>query len=388
MSNETINSLCTSGKSCPGCQLKNLIYSKQLALKQLKVQKELSGLCKAEKIVPSPKIYGYRNKADAVFFEDKNKNIRWGIYRSSDGNCTAAQKCVIHPDEADSIFNDIALALKSFKIKIYNAKKQTGFFRFAMVRKAFATGKIMLVLVTREGEFPKERSFVNALIKKHPEIATVVQNIYCGDAVIMLGAEQKILFGDGYIEEELCSKKFRISARSFFQINTLQSQNLYIKAKEFASLNENSVFLDAYCGTGTIGIIASQSGACGYGVEINPSAIEDAKINAKINEEKNIEFICGDAGDFAESYAKNGGHFDAVFVDPPRRGCSIKFLRSLVLTEPSKIVYVSCNIETFARDARYLKKNGYKIKKAVPFDMFPHTNHTECVALISKSGVI
>ena len=202
----------------------------------------------------------------------------------------------------------------------------------------------------------------------------------------MLGTKEKILFGNGYIEEELCSKKFRISPRSFFQINTLQAQNLYSKAKEFASLNENSVFLDAYCGTGTIGIVASQSGARGFGVEINSAAVEDAKINAEVNGEKNIEFICGDAGDFAENYAKNGGHFDAVFVDPPRRGCSEKFLQSLVLTQPSKIVYVSCNVKTLARDARSLKKNGYKIKKALLFDMFPHTNHVETVVLMSQSG--
>lgn len=386
MTDEKINSLCTAGKSCPGCQLKNLTYSEQLFLKRREAQKELGGLCKISDIIASPWVFEYRNKADALFFEDKNKNIRWGIYRSSDGNCTAAQNCAIHPKEADAIFNDLALLLKSFKIKIYNAKSKTGFFRYAMVRKAFSSEQIMLVLVTREGELPKERSFINALIKKHPEITTVVQNIYCGDTAIMLGTKEKILFGNGYIEEELCSKKFRISPRSFFQINTLQAQNLYSKAKEFASLNENSVFLDAYCGTGTIGIVASQSGAHGFGVEINSAAVEDAKINAEVNGEKNIEFICGDAGDFAENYAKNGGHFDAVFVDPPRRGCSEKFLQSLVLTQPSKIVYVSCNVKTLARDARFLKKNGYKIKKALLFDMFPHTNHVETVVLMSRSG--
>lgn len=385
MTDETINSLCTAGKSCPGCQLKNLTYSEQLLLKRREAQKELGGLCKISDIIASPWVFEYRNKADALFFEDKNKNIRWGIYRSSDGNCTAAQNCAIHPKEADAIFNDLALLLKSFKIKIYNAKSKTGFFRYAMVRKAFSSEQIMLVLVTREGELPKERSFINALVKKHPEITTVVQNIYCGDTAIMLGTKEKILFGNGYIEEELCSKKFRISPRSFFQINTLQAQNLYSKAKEFASLNENSVFLDAYCGTGTIGIVASQSGARGFGVEINSAAVEDAKINAEVNGEKNIEFICGDAGDFAENYAKNGGHFDAVFVDPPRRGCSEKFLQSLVLTQPSKIVYVSCNVKTLARDARFLKKNGYKIKKALLFDMFPHTNHVETVALLVRN---
>ena len=289
MTDETINSLCTAGKSCPGCQLKNLTYSEQLLLKRREAQKELGGLCKISDIIASPWVFEYRNKADALFFEDKNKNIRWGIYRSSDGNCTAAQNCAIHPKEADAIFNDLALLLKSFKIKIYNAKSKTGFFRYAMVRKAFSSEQIMLVLVTREGELPKERSFINALIKKHPEITTVVQNIYCGDTAIMLGTKEKILFGNGYIEEELCSKKFRISPRSFFQINTLQAQNLYSKAKEFASLNENSVFLDAYCGTGTIGIVASQSGARGFGVEINSAAVEDAKINAEINGEKSIE---------------------------------------------------------------------------------------------------
>lgn len=381
MEEKTVNSLCAAAGRCSGCQLNNLPYSQQLRLKQSKVNRLFYGLIMPEKIVPSPKELRYRNKQTAVFFEDRKKEIRWGIYQSSTGGFCAVSQCLLQNEAADGIFNTLAQLLKSFKIKIYNSESKTGFFRSAMIRTSESTGELMIVLVTAEGEFPKERSFVNALIKKHSEITCIVRSIYTGDAVVMTGEKEEILFGDGYITDEILGRKFRVSAHSFYQINPLQTVQLYSEAISMAALKEGESFLDAYCGTGTIGIIAAKSGGVGTGVEINPSAVEDAKKNAEINGVENISFFCGDAGAVIE---KSEEKYDAVFIDPPRAGCSRKFLSSVIKGKPERIVYVSCNPETQVRDIRILMKNGYKIKKAVPFDMFPQTGHIEMVTLMSK----
>ncbi|MGN1478764.1 MAG: 23S rRNA (uracil(1939)-C(5))-methyltransferase RlmD, partial [Acutalibacteraceae bacterium] len=239
----------------------------------------------------------------------------------------------------------------------------------------------MLILVTENGEFPKSRSFVNAVIKKHPEIVSVVQNVYTGDAVLMTGEKDTVLYGGGYIEDELCERQFRVSAQSFYQVNAAQTERLYSAAVELAGLDGNSVFLDAYCGTGTVGIIAAQKAKRGIGVEINKSAVDDAGKNAALNLCENIKFYCGDAGEFLE---KSGETFDVVFTDPPRAGCSKKFLNSLCKSGVEKIVYISCNPETLARDLRFMIKNGYSVEKIIPFDLFPQTSHIESLVRLSR----
>lgn len=381
MEEKSMNDICSAAGRCSGCQLNNLPYSQQLRLKQSKVNRLFYGIIKPEKIVASPDETRYRNKSAAVFSEDKNKEVRWGIYQSVSGGFCAVKKCFLQPATADEIFSTLAQLLKSFKIKLYDLKSRTGFFRSAMIRNSAATGQLMLVLVTAEGGFPKERQFVNALVKKHKEITCVVQSVYTGDAVVMTGEKEKILFGDGYIEDGILGRKFRISAHSFYQINSRQTARLYSEAVKLANLKEGESFLDAYCGTGTIGIIAAKEGCRGFGVEINPSAVEDAKINAELNGASNMSFICGDAGSVIENQS---GGYDVVFIDPPRAGCSRKFLNSVAKGKPERIVYVSCNPETQVRDVRFLMKHGYKIKKAVPFDMFPQTGHVETVVLLVR----
>ncbi len=375
-----INSLCPVSGKCSGCQLKNLPYSQQLKLKQSRVNKLFYGIVKPEKIVPSPEIFRYRNKSSAVFYEDKNKNIRWGIYQSKTGGFCSTQKCFLQPEIADDIFNTLAQLIKSFKIKLYNDKDNSGFLRSAMVRTT-CDNHVMVVLVTTFAEFPKERSFVNALVKKHSEIVCVVQNYYSGEAVLMTGEDEKILYGSGKITGEISGRKFSISANSFYQINSVQTVNLYSKAIEFAQIKASDTFLDAYCGTGTIGIMAAENGGMGTGVEINNSAVKDAVKNAELNSVDNIKFICADAGDELE---KDINKYDAVFIDPPRAGCSKRFLKSVAKSKPQRIVYISCNPETQVRDVRFLIKNGYQVKTLVPFDMFPQTNHVESVVLLSK----
>ena len=283
---------------------------------------------------------------------------------------------------ADSIFSTIASLIKSCKIKIYDPKSKTGLFRSAVIRFSESTGQVLLTLVTTKEEFRKEQSFANAVISRHPEITSIVRSFYCGDAVLMTGEEEKILYGEGYIEDELLGCRFRLSSNSFYQINSRQTAALYKKAIDLAALDGNKTFLDAYCGTGTIGIIAAQSAKCGAGVELNPSAVADAKKNAVLNGADNIEFHCLDAGEYLKNCKKE---FDVVFTDPPRAGCSKAFLKALAQIKPESIVYISCNPETQVRDIRFLINNGYKIKKAVPFDMFPQTRHVETVVLMTRT---
>ena len=379
---ETIKSICPASGKCSGCQLGNLNYEEQLKLKQKKLNSLMYGICRPEKIVGSPKMFRYRNKASAVFFEDKNKNIRWGIYQSVAGSVCACGGCMLQPEAADKIFNDIAALLKSFKIKLYDPKSKTGFFRFARLRFNKDFTQAMLILVTADGEFPKARSFVNAVVKKHPEIVSVVQNVYTGDAVLMTGEKDTVLYGGGYVEDELCERRFRVSAQSFYQVNAAQTERLYSSAVELAELDTSTTFLDAYCGTGTVGIIAAKKAKRGIGVEINKSAVNDAEKNAALNLCENIKFYCGDAGEFLE---KSGETFGVVFTDPPRAGCSKKFLNSLCNSGVKKVVYISCNPETLARDLRFLIKNGYSVDKLIPFDMFPQTSHIETVALLVRN---
>ena len=379
--NDTIKSSCPAAGKCSGCQLGNLNYDEQLKLKQKKLNSLMYGICRPERIVPSPKIIRYRNKASAVFFEDKSKNIRWGIYQSVTGAVSACERCLLQPEAADGIFGDIAALLKSFKIKLYDPKSKTGFFRFARLRFNKEFTQAMLILVTADGEFPKARSFINAVVKKHPEIVSVVQNVYTGDAVLMTGEKDTVLYGGGYVEDELCERRFRVSAQSFYQVNAAQTEWLYSAAVELAELDTSTVFLDAYCGTGTVGIIAAKKAGRGVGVEINKSAVDDAVKNAALNLCENIKFYCGDAGEFLE---KSGEKFDVVFTDPPRAGCSKKFLNSLCKSGVKKIVYISCNPETLARDLRLMIKNGYSVDKLIPYDLFPQTSHIESLVRLSR----
>ena len=233
-------------------------------------------------------------------------------------------------------------------------------------------------------DFPKQAQFVNALLGRHPEITTIVQNVNNKRTSLVLGEQSRTLYGKGYIEEELCGFRFRISPKAFYQINPTQTEVLYKKAIEYAELSGTERVLDAYCGTGTIGIFASAQAKKVTGVELNPDAIRDARINAKLNDVKNIEFFCADAGKFMVEAANCGAEYDVVIMDPPRAGASLEFLHSLVTLAPKKVVYISCNPETQARDLSFLTRKGYKVRRIQPVDMFPHTEHVETVVLLTK----
>ena len=267
---------------------------------------------------------------------------------------------------------------------IHNEDSGYGLLRHVMVRTGFASGEIMVVLVCVSPVFPSKNNFVKALRKLHPEITTIVLNVNDRTDSMVLGKRDIVLFGRGYIEDELCGCTFRISPQSFYQVNPVQTKNLYEKAISLAGLTGNERVMDAYCGIGTIGLIASRDAREVISVELNPDAVRDAVTNAKRNQIKNVSFYQNDAGAFMVSMAEKGEKADVVFMDPPRAGSDEAFLSSVVTLSPKKVVYVSCNPETLARDLRYLTKHGYKAEEAWGYDMFAWSEHVETVCLLTQ----
>ena len=329
--------------------------------------------------------YHYRNKVQAAFYTDKKGKIISGVYQSGSHHVVGIDSCQTEDVIADKIIVAVRKLLASFRMTTYNEDTGKGFLRHILVKRGFATNQIMLVLVTGTPVFPSKNNFVKAILKQFPEITTIVQNINPYRTNLVLGDNQKVLYGKGYIEDILCGCRFRISPKSFYQINPVQTEVLYGKAIEFANLKGNETVLDTYCGIGTIGIIAAKNGAGNViGAELNGDAVRDAIVNARANNLKNIRFYKADAGEFMREAADEDEKPDVVFMDPPRAGSDRKFLDSLIKMSPKKVVYVSCNPETLARDLAYLTQNSpYKAQKIQPVDMFPHTAHIETVVLLS-----
>jgi len=346
----------------------------------------LEPFCKMEPIIGMEQPTHYRNKVHAVFGEDRKHNIISGIYEEGTHRIVPVDSCLIENEKADAIIVSIRDLLRSFKIRPYNEDTGYGLLRHVLVRTGHVTGQIMVVLVLSSPVMPSKNNFVKALLKLHPEITTVVVNVNNKGTSMVLGDKEQVIYGKGYIEDVLCGKTFRISPKSFYQVNPVQTEKLYNKALEYADLQGKEVVLDAYCGTGTIGIIASDHAGQVIGVELNADAIKDAKENAKRNNVKNIQFYQNDAGQFLVGMAEQGAKVDVVLMDPPRSGSDEAFLSSVVKMKPQRIVYVSCNPETLARDLKYLTKNGYKVKKGVGCDMFPFTSHCESVVLLVKTN--
>lgn len=376
--------LCPVSRKCGGCQLMNLTYEEQLKYKQAKVVKLLGTFHRVSPIIGMVKPFHYRNKVQAAFGRTRGGEIISGVYQSSTHNIVKTDSCLIEDEKADEIILTIRRLVKSFKLTVYDEKNSRGFLRHVLVKRGFQTNEIMVVLVTGTTVFPSKNDFIKELLRLHPKITTIVQNINNKFTSMVLGERETVLFGKGYIEDVLCGCRFRISPKSFYQINPIQTETLYGKAVEFAELTGKEKVIDAYCGIGTIGIIASKSAGQVIGCELNADAVKDAKVNAKINAIENINFFCADAGEFMVGMKENGEKCDVLFMDPPRAGSDKKFLSCAVHLAPQKIVYISCNPETQQRDLFYLIKNGYKVKKIQPVDMFPFTNHVETVCLLVK----
>lgn len=383
MSNGTLQ--CALYKKCGGCQLQNMTYDEQLSYKQRKVEALLGRFCRVNPIIGMKDPYHYRNKVQAAFGFDKKRNkIISGVYQSGSHRIVPVDSCLIEDKKADEIIVSIRKLMKDFKFMPYNEDTGRGFIRHVLVKRGFSTGEIMVVIVTGTPIFPAKNNFVKALLRLHPEITTIIHNINPYRTNLVLGKQEKVLYGKGYIEDKLCGCIFRISAKSFYQINPIQTEILYNTAIEYAELKGNETVFDSYCGTGTIGIIAAKESKRVIGVELNRDAVKDAVSNAKRNKTDNIRFTCADATDFIIDMAMSGEEVDVVMMDPPRAGSTEDFLDAVVKLSPKKAVYISCNPETLARDLLYITKKGYTVEKIQPVDMFPHTSHVECVVLMTK----
>lgn len=375
---------CPYAKKCGACQYATVPYADQLRLKQGRLVRLLGRLGHVEPIIGMEDPYHYRNKIQAAFRMRSGKVIS-GVYQSSSRHIIEVDSCLLEDTAAAPILATIRRLAASMKIRPYDIPSGKGFLRHVLIRRARSTEQIMVVLVTTPGTFREERPFINELVRRHPEITTVVRNINASDIPLRLGRESIVLHGPGYITDELLGLQFRLSPRSFYQVNTTQTAVLYSKAREFAGLTGKERVLDAYCGTGTIGLSMAAGAHEIIGVELNADAVADAKENAAHNQIDNATFYAEDAGAFMCRAAEKGEHFDVVITDPPRAGCSRSFLQALITLEPSRIVYVSCEPETLARDLRVLRAAGYRARRICPVDMFPFTTHVETVVLLTKT---
>lgn len=374
---------CPVYKKCSGCQLRNMSYEESLRFKEIQVVRLMGKLCRVSPIIGMENPYHYRSKVQSAFKLRGNAVVS-GVYQSATGNIVPVDDCLLDDIIADKIICSIRKLAVSMKIPVYNERTGRGFLKHVMIRRGFATNEIMVVIVAADGDFPSKTNFIRELTKLYPDIKSIVLNVNTNPDKMLLSRNEKVIYGENCIEDIICGERFKISAGSFCQVNPVQTEKLYSRAIELADLDKKSIVLDAYCGIGTIGIIASRHAGHVYGVEINRAAVEDAKKNAALNNIDNVDFVCADAGKFLVEMKNRNVSCDAAFLDPARAGCDRRFLSSLIYLAPKKIVYISCNPETQARDVFFLIQNGYKLKKLCPVDMFPFTRHVENIALLVK----
>ena len=359
-------------------------YEKQLAEKQKNLKKLLEGIAVPEPVIGSKRTLNYRNKINAAFGLDKKNNVILGLYEEKSHNVIENKGCMIEDERAAGILATIKKLVTGFRLQVYSEHNGRGLLKHVQLRTSRSTGEIMVIFVCNDPVFPSKNNFVKALLKEHPEITTVIQNINPKDTTMVMGERNITLFGPGFIFDELCGNRYRISPGAFYQINTEQTKGLYEKALEFAELQPTDHVVDAYCGIGTIALTAARSAAKVTGVELNRTAVKDAVRNAKANGLLNTEFIAGDAGRFLTDAVSNGIKADVVFMDPPRSGSTPEFITACAKAAPSRIVYISCEPETLARDLKIFKKQGFAVKRVVGIDMFPQTEKLECVALLQR----
>lgn len=376
---------CPYAKKCGGCDYQGMDYAKQLKEKQAFVQKNVGQFCKVLPIIGMEQPYHYRNKVHAVFDIAKGGTIISGVYAAGTHDVVNIDACQIEDETADAIIRDIRGLLRSFKIKTYDEDTGYGLLRHVLVRRGFHSGEVMVVLVLGSPILPSKNNFIKALRKLHPEITTVVVNVNDRKTSMVLGEKESAIYGKGYIEDTLCGCTFRISPKSFYQVNPVQTEVLYRKAIAYAGLTGKEKVVDAYCGIGTVGLIAAGKAKEVISVELNKDAVRDAVINARRNQIKNVQFYQADAGKFmTEMSFLSGEAVDVVFMDPPRAGSDEAFLSSVVKLAPKRVVYISCNPETLARDLKYLTKRGYEAVECQPVDMFPWTVHVETVVGLQR----
>ena len=375
---------CRAFGECGGCQMLHLPYQEQLTFKEKETAKLLKPYVRLEGIIGMEQPERYRNKVNAAFTHDRQGKPLSGVYKEGTHYIIPIEECVLENEKADAIIASIRSLLPSFKIKTFDEDTGYGLLRHVMVRVAHATGQIMVVLVLGSPILPSKNNFVKALLKLHPDITTIVINVNEKKTSMVLGDNGQVIYGKGYIEDVLCGIHFKISPKSFYQVNSVQTEKLYHKAMEYAGLTGKETVLDTYCGIGTIGLIAAGKARNVIGVELNGDAVKDAVANARRNKIKNVDFYQMDAGEFMVQMAEQGERVDTVFMDPPRTGSDEVFLDALVKLAPDKVVYISCSPETLARDLEYMTKRGYRAARGICVDMFPFCGHVETICCLSR----
>ncbi|MBP5694303.1 MAG: 23S rRNA (uracil(1939)-C(5))-methyltransferase RlmD [Bacilli bacterium] len=379
ISKDRIQPKCKVCSSCGGCQFQQLSYDSQLIFKTKRVKEALKRIGGIDIEVPKclgmKDPYYYRNKIQMPYSKDRKGNIVYGFFRENSHEIIPVKECVIENKKAAPILWDIKELVKKHRLTIYNEKSNSGLLKYVLIRTSYHFDELMVVLVTTEMNFPGQRNFINELTQLHPEITTIVENVNPRNTNVVLGTKEKVLYGSGVIKDSILGLTFEISASSFFQVNPEQVEVLYSEALKLIDKENDKIVLDAYGGVGTIGLIASKNAEKVITVEINKFASKNAIFNAKRNNISNIECICDDASEFIQ---KSDCTFDAIIMDPPRKGSDKKFLSVLLEKKPKKIIYISCNPETLARDINFLSI-GYQVKTVKCVDMFPFTSHVETV---------
>ena len=385
-----VDRLCSDSlKDCGGCQIQELDYKKQLEIKTNEVKQVISRIGKLENVTIYDTIgmeepFRYRNKAQFPI-QKINGSPAIGFYKKKSHDIIPTNKCIIQHDINDKIIQIIKTYINAYDVSIYDEKTHTGVLRHLVTKIGFTTGEVMVVLVANGKKLPYLNELASVLEENIPGFKTLVVNVNREKTNVILGKENRVIYGEGKINDYIGDLVFEISPLSFFQVNPVQTEVLYNKALEYAELKENDTVFDIYCGIGTISLFLAQKATKVYGIEIVEAAIEDAKINAKLNKLDNTEFYAGKAEEVVPKMYKEGKTANVVVVDPPRKGCDDKVLDTIVSMAPDRVVYVSCNPSTLARDLAYLDERGYKCIEIQPVDMFPHTMHVECVAKIIKN---
>ena len=373
---------------CGGCEYINNSYSYELEMKEALVEKFTSRFSRVNEIVPSPSLTHFRTKIQAVCGRDRDGKFITGQYRRNSHALIPIRNCVLENGKATAVLQTVRQMASRFGISSYDEDRRTGDLRHILIRVSRSTGETLVAIVTAKKDFQHKADFVSALHQKNESVTSVVQIINNSQTSMVIedGSEEILLYGKGYITEEICGLKFNISAKSFFQTNPEMAEIIYKKAVALACLRPGDRILDAYSGTGTIALIAASiSGSDVVAVENNPRAVKDAEKNAEINGISNVTFINDDAAKYLKEAKRKGEKFDVIFLDPPRGGSSEEFLASLSKVDADGIVYISCNPETLGRDLRYMTHfTPYRVLEIQPFDMFPGSGHVETVVLMSR----
>ena len=375
-------------RQCGGCQIQELDYQKQLDIKTNEVKQVISRIGKLDDVIVHDTLgmehpFRYRNKAQFPIQKKDNMPVI-GFYKKKSHDLISTDECIIQHEVNDKIIKIIKTYIQAYNVSIYDEKTHKGLLRHVVTKVGFTTGEVMIVLVANGKKLPYLKELASVLKENIPGFKTLVVNVNTQKTNVILGKENIVAYGDGMIRDYIGELVFEISPLSFFQVNPLQTEVLYNKALEYANLGENDTVFDIYCGIGTISLFLAQKAKKVYGIEIVEDAIKDAKRNAKINNMDNVEFYVGKAEEVVPKMYSEGKTANVVVVDPPRKGCDEKVLDTIVSMKPDRVVYVSCNPSTLARDLAYLDERGYKCVEIQPVDMFPHTMHVETVAKLSR----